>query len=54
MNSDSDFAEAIGKLLDEVQNGAASAKIVFDQRGQNVGTQTNIGNVHGSLNIGTK
>ncbi|MDD2756148.1 MAG: hypothetical protein PHS80_11545 [Methanothrix sp.] len=54
MNSDSDFAEVIGKLLDEVQNGAASAKIVFDQRGQNVGTQTNIGNVHGSVNIGTK
>lgn len=54
MNSDSDFAEVIGKLLDEVQNGAASAKIVFDQRGQNVAAQTNIGNVHGSLNIGTK
>jgi hypothetical protein len=54
MNSDSDFAEVIGKFLDEVQNGATSAKIVFDQKGQNVGIQTNIGNVHGSVNIGTK
>ncbi len=41
MKANSGFAEVIGKLLDEVQNGAASAKIVFDQRGQNVGTQTN-------------
>ncbi len=54
MKGDSDFAEEIKKQLDEMQKGSASTKIVFDQSGQNVGTQTNIGNVHGSVNIGTK
>ena len=54
MKADPGFAEEIKKLLDEMQKGAASTKIVFDQRGQNVAAQTNIGNVHGSVNIGTK
>jgi hypothetical protein len=54
MEADSGFAEEIKKLLDEIQKGAASTHTIFDQRGQNVGTQTNIGNVHGSVNIGNK
>jgi len=54
MNADSGFAEEIKKLLDEVSKDAASTQVAFDQRGQNVGTQTNMGNVQGSVNIGTK
>ncbi|MCX6677823.1 MAG: hypothetical protein NTU95_07765 [Methanothrix sp.] len=54
MNADLDFAGEIKKLLDEMQKGAASTQTTFDQRGQTVGTQTNIGNVQGSVNIGTK
>ena len=54
MNADSGFAEELKNLLDEMQKGAASTHIAFDQRGQTVGTQTNIGNVHGFVNIGNK
>jgi len=54
MNADSGFAEDMKKLLDEMQKGAASTHTTFDQRGQTVGTQTNIENVHGSVNIETK
>ena len=54
MRIDSGFAEEIKKLLDEVSKDAASTQVAFDQRGQNVGTQTNMGNVQGSVNIGTK
>ena len=54
MKADSVFAEEIKKLLDEVSKDAASTQVAFDQRGQNVGTQTNMGNVQGSVNIGTK
>ncbi len=54
MKADSGFAEEIKKLLDEMQKGAASTHTTFDQSGQTVGTQTNIGNVHGSVNIGNK
>ena len=54
MKADSVFAEEIKKLLDEVSKDAASTQVAFDQRGQNVGTQTNMGNVQGSVNFGTK
>lgn len=45
MNADSGFAEEIKKLLDEMPKDAASIHVAFDQRGQTVDTQTNIGNV---------
>jgi hypothetical protein len=54
MKGDPAFAEDIKKLFDEIKNEASSTYTIFDQRGQNVGTQTNIGTVQGSLNIGTK
>jgi hypothetical protein len=54
MKADSGFAEDIKTLLDEMPKDGASTHIVFDQRGQNVGTQTNIGNVQSAVNIGTK
>ncbi len=54
MKADAGFAEEIKKLLDDVQKDAASIHVAFDQRGQIVGTQTNIGNVHGAVDIGTK
>ena len=54
MKTDSGFAKEIKTLLDEMQKGAASTHTTFDQRGQTVGTQTNIGNVNGPVNIGTK
>jgi len=54
MKADSDFAEEIKKLLDEMQKDAASTHIAFYQQGQTVGTQTNIEYVQGSVNIGTK
>ena len=54
MRIDSGFAEEIKKLLDEVSKDAVSTQVAFDQRRQTVGTQTNIGNVHGSVNTGTK
>jgi len=54
MKTDSGFAEDIKKLLDGMQKDAASTYIAFDQREQTVGTQTNIGNVQGTVNIGTK
>jgi hypothetical protein len=54
MNADSGFAEDIKKLLDGMQKDAASTYIAFDQRGQTVGTQTNIGNVQGAVNVGNK
>ncbi len=54
MKADSVFAEDIKMLLDEMPKDAASTQVAFDQRGQTVGTQTNIGNVHGAVNIGTK
>jgi len=54
MKADVDFTEEMRKLLDEIQKSAASTHTTFDQRGQTVGTQTNIGNVQGSVNIGTK
>ena len=47
LEADPDFADELQKLVDEVQKGAAT-KTAFDQRGQTVGTQTNIaGNVNG-------
>jgi hypothetical protein len=54
MKADSGFAEEMGTLVEALQKGMASAYTTFDQRGQTVGTQTNIGNVNGSVNIGTK
>jgi len=54
MKDDPDFAEVVKKLFDEINSQASSNRTVFDQRGQNVDTQTNIGNVQGSVNIGTK
>jgi hypothetical protein len=54
MKADGDFTEKIKKLLDGMQKDAASTHIAFDPRGQTVGTQTNIGNVQGAVNIGTK
>jgi uncharacterized protein YdeI (BOF family) len=54
MKDDPEFAELAKKLFDEINNEASSNRIIFDQRGQNVGSQTNIGNVQGSVNIGTK
>ena len=54
MKADGDFTENVKKLIDGMQKDAASTYIAFDQRGQTVGTQTNIGNVQGAVNIGTK
>ena len=54
MKADGDFTEKIKKLLDGMQKDAASTYIAFDQRGQTVGMQTNIGNVQGAVDIGTK
>lgn len=54
MKDDPDFAEEIEKMLDEMKGEASSACTIFDQGGQNVGSQTNIGSVKGSVNIGTK
>jgi len=54
MKDDSGFAEEAKKLFDEIDNEASSNRATFDQRGQNVGTQTNIKNMQGSVNIGTK
>jgi hypothetical protein len=54
MKADSGFAEYIKKLLDGMPKDGSTTHIAFDQRGQTVGTQTNIGNMHGEVNIGTK
>ncbi len=54
MKADSGFAEEIKTLLDELQKDATSTHVAFDQQGQTVGTQTNIGNVQGAVNIGNK
>jgi len=54
MSEDPEFAEVVKNLFDEINNELSSNRTGFDQRGQNVGTQTNIGNVQGSVNIGTK
>ena len=54
MNEDPAFAEDVKKLFDEMKNEASSTYTIFDQRGQNVGTQTNIRTVQGSVNIDTK
>jgi hypothetical protein len=54
MKEDPGFAKEIEKLLDEMKGEASSNCTIFDQRGQNVGSQTNIGSVKGSVNIGTK
>ena len=49
LEADPDFADELQKLVDEVQKGAAT-RTAFDQRGQTVGTQTNIaGNVNGPV-----
>lgn len=54
MKEDAVFAEEIEKLLDEMKGEEPSTCTIFDQRGQNVGSQTNIGSVKGSVNIGIK
>jgi hypothetical protein len=54
IKEDPNFAEEVENLFDEMNKGASSTYTIFDQRGQNVCTQTNIGTVKGSLNIGTK
>jgi hypothetical protein len=54
MKADSGFTEVIKTLLNEVQKDTASTHVAFDQRGQTVGTQTNIGNMQGAVNIGNK
>jgi len=54
MKEDPDFEELIGMLLDELKSETSSSHAIFDQRGQSVGTQTNIGNVQGTVNIGPK
>ena len=54
MKEDPGFAEEIGKLFDELKNETLLSHAIFDQSGQSVGTQTNIGNVQGTVNIGSK
>ena len=52
MESDSDFAEKVQKLVDKVQK--ESAGTAFDQRGQTVhGSQTNINNASAPVFSGT-
>jgi hypothetical protein len=52
MEADSDFAEKLQKLVDEVQK--ASTRTLFDQRGQMVqGSQNNINESIGSVFSGT-
>ena len=48
LEADPDFASKVQKLVDEMQKG--DTRTAFDQRGQTVGTQTNIaGNVNGPV-----
>lgn len=54
MKEDPKFAEEVKKLFDELKNETSSSHAIFDQRGQSVGTQTNIGNVQATVNIGPK
>ena len=54
MKEDPGFAEEVKKLLDELNNESTSSHAIFEQRGQSVGTQTNIGNLQGTVNIGPK
>ena len=54
MKADSVFAEEIKTLLDKMSKDGANTHIAFDQRGQTIGTQTNIGNVQGVVNVGNK
>lgn len=54
MKEDPGFAEEVKKLFDELKNEALSSHAIFDQRGQSIGTQTNIGNMQGTVNIGPK
>lgn len=54
MKEDPGFAEDVKRLLDEMKSDARQTVTIFDQRGQNIGSQTNIGTVKGSVNIGTK
>ena len=54
IKEDPSFAEEVKKLFDEFKSEISSGHAIFDQRGQDVGTQTNIGNVQGTVNIGQK
>lgn len=54
MKEDPGFAEEFKKLFDDMRCESSPTYAIFDQRGQKVGTQTNIGTVQGSVNIGTK
>lgn len=54
MKEDSKFAEEVQKLVDDMQEKKASVHATFVQNNQKVETQTNIGNVQGSVNIGTR
>ncbi len=54
IKEDQGFAEEIKMLLDEIKSESSSIRTTFDQRGQTVSIQTNIGNVQGSVNIGAK
>ena len=54
MKEDSFFREEVETLFDEMKNKSLLTRTIFDQRGQTVDIQTNIGNVQGSINIGAK
>ena len=54
IKEDPSFAEEIRKLLDEIKSETSLSHVIFNQRGQSVGTQTNIGNVQGTVYIGPK
>lgn len=54
MKEDPGLAENAKKLFYELRNETSSSYAIFDQRGQSVGNQTNIGIVQGTVNIGPK
>ena len=54
IEEDPKFAEELSKLVEDIQKDKASISTSFIQNNQQVETQTNIGNVQGSVNIGSK
>ena len=54
IKEDQKFAEEISKLVEDIQKDKASISTRFIQNNQQVETQTNIGNVLGSVNIERK
>ena len=54
LNEDPKFADEVSNLVGIIQKENASISTTFIQNNQQVQNQTNIGNVQGSVNIGSK